>query len=130
MCRIDDAPYPEVYNESQPVARREHLCDECGRVIRCGERYRLVRGKCEGAWSMVKECAHCEAVGAVMNVLCGGYPHGELLDELLEHWYEGYRSVAYARLVALARRGWFGGRAPVPTNCADVARALLDAQLA
>lgn len=128
MCAIDDAPYPEVYHESHPVARRAHACLECGRVVRPGERYRLVRGKWEGVWSTIKECAHCEAIGDVMNVLCGGYPHGELLDELVDHWYEGYRSVAYGRLIALARRRWLDGHAPVPADCAALGRALLVAQ--
>lgn len=125
MCRIDDAPYPEVYDETHPTARVRHLCVECGRVIERGERYHHVRGKWDGMWSTVKECRHCEAAGAVMDVMCGGYPHGELLVELEDHWHEGYRSLAYARLIALMRRRWLDGRAPVPTDGRAIARALL-----
>lgn len=129
MCAIDDAPYPAVYSTEWPTARRSHACDECGRTIYPGERYRRIRGLWEDSWSTVKECRHCHAAGAVMNALCGGYPHGELYSELTEHWWDGYRSVAYGRLIVGVKRRWRDGLDPVPTGVSDVARALLADQV-
>lgn len=50
------------FAEAHPRARKEHRCDDCGRTIRPGEKYRRGVGM-DGAtaWTW-KECAHCEVL--------------------------------------------------------------------
>lgn len=42
-----------------PTARKEHTCYECGRAIRPGVRYELVKGCWDGSWSTFKTCLPC-----------------------------------------------------------------------
>jgi len=104
----------------RPAAR----CEECARAIAVGETYVFLVGLYDGQWSTYRWCLHCEAAGAWMWRVCGGYPLGMLREELQEHWHEGYRSVAFGRLVVGVRRGWLGGRAAVPDK--DEVRSLAD----
>jgi hypothetical protein len=103
------------------VARKEHRCDECGRVIRPGERYRVAAGKWGGDFSTCKRCPHCEAVaGALRDRLpcyCD-YWHGLWQDDgLPDHlddlrraetgdWFYVLRLIARAKQ---ARRAAAGG---------------------
>jgi hypothetical protein len=50
-CQIeisDDYQHTEVLSRSEPVARKEHKCTECGRTILVGERYVREATICEG----------------------------------------------------------------------------------
>ena len=38
----------EFFNSSEPVARKEHKCECCGRMIKAGERYVRETGKVDG----------------------------------------------------------------------------------
>ena len=127
MCSVDDCPPWLVYNETRPTARKPHSCGECGRVIVAGEMYLRIQGRVEGTWLAYKVCRHCTAVSRFMRVLCGGHSVGNLLDELREHWYDGYRSIPLARWIAGMNRRWHDGRDPVPTGCGAVAGELMAA---
>lgn len=50
------------FTDTHPRARKEHQCDDCGRTIRPGEKYRRGAGM-DGAtaWTW-KECTHCEVL--------------------------------------------------------------------
>lgn len=99
------------------VARKEHYCDACGRVISPGETYERQR-VWDGAeaWTY-RTCAHCEAVASLYD------PRD--LDDCLS--YDGYlgwtedsaRDLAEVRAMAGWRHKWrtqSGALWPVPTR--------------
>lgn len=116
MCRVEEAEPWTVWARTKPVARKEHICCECGRTIRAGEPYNRGTGLFDARWSSFAWCRHCEAAGVWMQRTCGGYLAEGLLEELDEHWYEdtAFRSVWLARAIAGMRRMWCGGRMSVP----------------
>jgi hypothetical protein len=128
MCAVEDAEPWDFYNETAPRAAKEHRCGECGRVITRGETHRLGKGLHDGLWSTFRWCEHCHATGFWMYEVCSGYLLDNLLDEMVEHWHEGYRSIAFARLIAGMRHGWNDGRDPVPDG--DAVRALAGQMMA
>lgn len=125
MCAVDDCEPWLFYNETRPTAHKPHGCDECGRVIAVGEVYRRIQGRVEETWVSYKGCRHCMALGEFMRALCGGWPLGYLVDELREHWFDGYRSIAMARWIAGVKHGWHDGRDPIPAGCGAAARELM-----
>lgn len=125
MC----APW-DVVNDNDRRAAKPHSCTECGRTIHRGETYRHIHGLCDGLWATHKICAHCGAAAAWMMVVCDGYPLDALLDELLEHWRDGYRSPGLFRLICGMRRRWHAGRDPVPQGVSALARSMLTGQVA
>ena len=109
MCSIDYCDAPAVYNKETRVARREHHCCECNRIIRVGERYEYVRGLWDHRWDIFKTCRHCLSAGVWLNKVCGGYSHGGLYEELAEHRDEWAWSVTPRWLhtaVACIKRRW------------------------
>lgn len=59
-CNHDDLP--GVSWESTPIARKQHVCCECGATIEPGERYHLDEGVWEGAFARFKTCAFCAKI--------------------------------------------------------------------
>lgn len=116
MCRVDEAEPWAVYDQTNPVARKDHTCCECQRTIRAGERYHYGRGLLDGNWFSFSWCRHCDAAGEWMNRECNGYMVEGLLEELVEHWSEDelFRSPWLARAIAGMRQKWLDGRMPVP----------------
>jgi hypothetical protein len=114
MCAVDDADPCDVWHAVYPTARKRHVCEECQRSIQTGETYRRVKMLYEGYWSESITCAHCEAAGAWMGEVCGGYLGGGLDEELREHWSEGYASILLGRLILGMRERWHHGADPVP----------------
>lgn len=130
MCAVEDAePWDFCHGETR-TARKPHRCVECGRGITPGERYEHFTGVMDGQWSKWRWCQHCEAVAAWMRTVCGGYLIGDLRDEMREHWHEGFVEVAFGRLIAGIRWQWHGGRDPVPTGVGDLARRMMQGQVA
>lgn len=125
MCAIDDCEPWTFVDWTKPVARVEHRCCECRRTIRAGEVYRRTQGLCDGRFETYKTCRHCEAMSAFMAEMCGGHPMTELLEELEEHWHEGYASIPFGRLIAQMRRKWHGGKDLVPEHTAELAMSLM-----
>lgn len=130
MCAIEGCEPWTIVNETTRRARHPHRCTECSRTIRPGERYHHIHGLCDGRWGTHKICVHCDALGAWMMVVCGGYPLDSLLAELLEHWRDGYRSREFFRLICAMRRGWHDGRDPVPQGVSALARSMMAGQVA
>jgi hypothetical protein len=128
MCAVEDCEPWIVVRRSTPTARVEHRCTECRRVIRPGETYERVTGLIDsggGTWSTDKFCAHCQAMGDFMFAMCGGWPYGQLWDELVDHWREGYASIPLGRLMACMRLKWHNGTDPIPIDTGALAQELM-----
>jgi hypothetical protein len=123
MCRIDYCDGLWKRRASiERVARREHECSECGRLIHSGETYEYFRGLWsdgQDEWVTVKTCLHCVIARGWLMSECGGWIYTEVLDELREHWEEDtiYRAPSLGRLIIGMRRKWQqrdGSLMPVP----------------
>lgn len=109
-CFCDYDP-PSVFNETAPVARKEHRCTECGRAIQRGEKYQCAWGIWDGMAETFKTCPRCLAlrdyVKAHVPCLCLGF--GRLHDDCMEaargyaHEAPGLLFGAYRRLVLVQR---------------------------
>jgi hypothetical protein len=130
MCAVEDAEPWTLYREDHPKARKPWPCGECRRTIAAGERYQQVVGLADGLWVTYRTCAHCNAASRWMSEVCGGYILGDLLDELVEHWHEGFADVAFGRLIVGLRLRWHDGADPVPEGVAELASRMLQRQVA
>lgn len=123
MCRVDycDDEYTFV-GSADPVARKEHRCDDCGRTIEPGERYHRATWASYGDLLTSKMCGHCKAASRWLTVVCSGFIWSQVIEELKEHWDEEFdlRSHGLGRLVAVGRRRWKRNGALV--NVTDVER--------
>lgn len=107
MCMIDDADPCDFEVSEYPRARKEHRCEECGRAIQPGERYRRTAQKFDGYVSAWKTCAHCEAAASYLVEHCNGYVVGGVREDLEEHWCERAPDRLFlARAIVGIRRQW------------------------
>lgn len=107
MC-VDFDP-PELYRETHHTARRKaHRCEECSRTISIGEGYWSVFGVFEGDPFRCTTCDQCRAACEWLLVVCSGFLHNDVENELTEHLQEPYPISTYslARLVVMMRRKW------------------------
>jgi hypothetical protein len=51
----------QVFSETQPVARKQHQCEQCLRPILKGERYNYYRGLFEGTFFVSHDHLDCRA---------------------------------------------------------------------
>lgn len=131
MCSIDDAEYPDVISGGHRRARKLHTCGECRRSIEPGEIYHYSQGLTDGYWWSGKWCAHCEGAGQWLNRVCNGWLLDNLLDEMVDHFQEGYNSLEFGRLIVGMRRKWVnraGELMPIPDHDAVRAVAVRDMQ--
>jgi hypothetical protein len=109
MCMWEGVDYEwRSLGETQPVARKEHRCSDCGRTIQVGERYkRHVFISDEGLENCV-QCDRCKAATNWLDLVCGGWLYNAVNEDIAEHWGEHpeFRSLALGHLVVAARRGW------------------------
>lgn len=105
MCTTDFDPWT-VYRSETRRARKQHACTECGRKIESGETYRYIVGMIDGDWSDYKQCEHCQAAATWLQVVCNGYLLDGILEELREHWGDGYRNRWLGRAIIGMRRRW------------------------
>jgi hypothetical protein len=107
MCRVDDCDeMSTIVQDERLVARKEHKCSECCRVIRVGETYNRQRLKFDGEMSTHKICAHCQVVRDWLGSECGGWVYGEMEEDIREHFFEGYEPRLTGRLAAGMHRFW------------------------
>ena len=52
----------QVLDDVSPTARKQHICDTCGRRIEPGETYRRIRYVGDDGPGVHKGCQQCEAV--------------------------------------------------------------------
>lgn len=106
MCRWDNADPADVWVAKSRSAVMDHRCLECQRTIHKGELYEWAKQLYNGVWSETKTCRHCHAAATWLHIQCGGYAVGEVCDELIEHWEEGYRGEWLSRAIVRMRHGW------------------------
>lgn len=59
MCEVDG--WPEFYGTREHVARKEHTCGECQRIIRVGEKYEVSYFKWQyDKPTSFKTCSQCQ----------------------------------------------------------------------
>lgn len=106
MCMVELADETvTILSEHHPVARKEHRCSECGRVIKRGEKY-LVEGYLfDGEKKTHKTCAHCEVVRSWLIHECNGFIYGGIAEDIHEHAQEGY-GFSVLRLAAGVKKRW------------------------
>lgn len=106
MCSIDgDAP--DVYRATDHVARVQHKCMECNRVIEPGETYRRAFMVYEGHPDTYKTCTHCQVGQAWLAENCNMIAHGMLMDEMTEHAeYAPENAFGFLRIKAGMLRKW------------------------
>ena len=51
---------PACFQSSTPVARKKHVCCECGGVIEIGEKYHLFSGVWQDGPARYKRCCDCQ----------------------------------------------------------------------
>lgn len=108
MCAIDSCDPADFYTATIRRARKTHQCFECRREINPGEEYEYVTGSWDRQITSFKTCAHCLAGRHWLSAWCGGFMHGNVLDETIEHFteWEVERTVNFGRLVVWMRRKW------------------------
>ena len=80
-CDWDDGP-AEFFEESNPIARKQHKCVECREMIQPGERYERVKGRWEGEYSSHATCIPCQRI---RDTYCPrGYCFGMLAEQIEE----------------------------------------------
>lgn len=116
MCRVEDADRAVIETTEERRARTVHKCTECHRIINRGERYEYSHALHGGRWDTYRTCAHCCAARLWLERECHGYVYTEVLEELVEHWWDGYQNMWLARVIAGMRHRWHDGRLPVPSE--------------
>ncbi len=83
-CSCDDYDRPEFYVATQPRARKQHRCDECGGSIKFGERYERVSAKWDSYVQKFCTCERCYdlRVWVKNNVPCLCIMHGDMNEEM------------------------------------------------
>ena len=76
----------EFYERKNPIARKDHKCCECGRVIPKGEQYEYVTGKYEGEFFECKTCWQCAEI--LRTFSCGAVLHETLWEEMNDYVFE------------------------------------------
>ncbi len=105
MCSNDYYDVASVYCQTLRKARKEHTCSECNRIIRKQEEYCNVFGVWDNRVSIFKTCSHCLKPQEWLRKECGGFAHGNLQNEILEH-AEEYRKMFLYRWLIGIRRKW------------------------
>lgn len=73
----------EFDNKTYPIARKVHICGECGTEIQPGQKYERTANKSDGDVSTLKTCMDC--VSLRDEFFCSGYMYTRVLEDLREH---------------------------------------------
>jgi len=80
-CSQDYGDTPTYHRERDVVARKEHVCCECGETIQPGTRYERVDGVWDGEWSIFCTCLTC---ANIRSLYCSAWVYGGLDEALCE----------------------------------------------
>jgi len=78
-CDADIDYPPTICTVTNPKARVEHQCCECGETIQPGQHYERTEGLWDGRWDTFKTCAPCVEI---RDTYCCSYNYGELCEVL------------------------------------------------
>lgn len=59
--------WPTAYWESQPIARKQHTCCECGSIIDPGEKYYKAKGIWDDKFITFNTCEVCEKIRIIAH---------------------------------------------------------------
>ena len=65
MCYCE-GERPDFYEDIFRVARKKHICCECGSIIYPGEKYRVFSGKWDHGFARYKMCMLCSDAWGVV----------------------------------------------------------------
>ena len=82
---VDEYSAPDMYRSMMRVARKSHLCCECGKTINPKETYEYVSGMWEGEFDNHKTCLVCVEIRNIF--FCDGWLFESLYEFLTEHIY-------------------------------------------
>lgn len=104
QCYCDYEP-ATVYRASRQIARKQHKCAECARMIQPGERYESVFAIWDGDVGTPKTCQHCLALRdyVVAHVPCSCWSHHNMREDVLGD-AEAYAHEAPGLLFGALRR--------------------------
>lgn len=102
MCVDVDEPI-QIFDETKPVARKQHKCNECRRVIEKGEQYYRMRGMdyYREYWFGYVCCLQCLAATRWLLEVCNGFLYEGVHEDLQEHVEENYYPIRTLSLVRL-----------------------------
>lgn len=80
-CDVDECC--TLLSSTRPLARKEHKCYECKRVINKGEKYLREVTLFDGIVETWKTCVDCESLRS--NFFSRGYYFGDIIYMLREH---------------------------------------------
>jgi len=78
MCSCDDnGERLDPCTIREVTARKEYFCIECGEVIKVGEKYQKIKGRCCDSWGTYHTCLpcsrivkdYCAPIGALREIL-------------------------------------------------------------
>lgn len=90
MCTCScEAEGPEFWRESFPIARKSHVCCECGSIIDPGEKYNHLSGMWnDTGFETFKTCMTCFSIRLEASDVLGCTPPFECLYETVGSSFE------------------------------------------
>ena len=81
-CSIECEDACDLDSSEMRKARKQHICGECDRTIKPGERYEVYTILREGGWSSYKTCLGCRRI---RDHFCkGGWIFGGVAEQVEE----------------------------------------------
>jgi len=99
---VDVDGSPGFHSATMRIARKQHKCCECGRVIEPREKYEYVTGKWARERSVYKTCPDCLSVREAF--MCGSYYYTQVWEYVNEHLVEMGGKIASDCLLSLTKR--------------------------
>lgn len=108
MCMIEGADgYAVVLKDKHCVARKNHKCSECRRIIQSGEKYHLESLVFEREFSAHKTCSHCSVMRQWLIENCSGFVYEGVREDIWEHAQEyDNMGMKFLRAAVGMRRRW------------------------
>lgn len=106
MCRVDRYECSELLSEKTRVARKQHTCQECRRIIEAGEKYLYEVTLFDGEVAPNKTCSHCQIARSWLADECGGWVYTEVAGDIREHAEDGYGPEALREMSRAIFRKW------------------------
>jgi hypothetical protein len=107
---------PTFFSQSESIARKQHVCNECHCAISAGSKYERTAGKWDGRFEQYKTCTKCVELRNYMkaHIPCFCWSLGGLLGDAIDEARQWRRDApgllfhVYRHVVA-AKRARDGG---------------------